>query len=218
MSRALVVIAGLVIGVFLGTALLLFNPIVFAQRPAAGLSGAVRTFSWQSGGGYQGLALTPAGLTTGAGSAPDGAPFTDAGIRYARAEIVALGGEPGAGPALGVKLSALARSNSLLQARLGVVSAWNMHWPQRGSVLLAGSENFWAPVRDGLWSALRGRGFRPGSARYPLAPLSGLGASVLIGGSGEYADARGSYREEFTPVDGSPGDLVGLRQLHLAIE
>lgn len=217
MMKALVIIAGLLIGIFAGATVLLFNPITFMQGAPAGLSGAIRSFEWQSGAGHQGMVLTPAGLL-GFGSDTSGAPFRDPGIRYARAEVVSLDDEGEGTPALAVRLSALARSNSLLQARLGMATTWNVVWPGRGSVLLAGSENLWTPVRDGLWSALRGRGFHPGRARYPLPPVPGFGPSLLIAGSGEFAAASGSFREEFAPVDDAPGDLVGLRRLHLAIE
>lgn len=212
--KALVVIAGLVIGLFAGTTVLLFNPIAFARDGAAGLSGAIRSFSWQGGAGYEGLALTPAGLL---GFGADRT-FDDPGIGDARAEVVALGSDAGNRPALAVRLSALARPNSLLQARLGMVTAWNIVWPGQGSLLLAGSENFWTPVRDGLWSALRGRGFQPGRASYALPPVPGLGANLIVAGSGEFAAVRGGFREEYSPVDDAPGDLVGLRQLDLAIE
>lgn len=218
MMKALIVIAGLVIGVFLGLALLMLNPITLAQGAAPGLSGAIRTVSWQSGGGYQGFALTPGGLVGAGTRGKDGSPFQDPGIRYARAEVVSLTGEAGSQPALAVRLSAIARPNSLLQARLGVTTAWNIVWPGKGSVLLAGSENFWAPVRDGLWSALRGRGFQPGRARYPLPPVPGLAAPAMISGTGEFAGTHVGFREEFSPIAESPGDLVGLRQLQLAIE
>ncbi len=214
--KAVIIIAGLVIGVFLGVAILMLNPITLGSRTPPGLAGAIRTFSWQDGTGYQGFAMTPAGLLGARGAT--GLAFKEAGIRYARAEIVSLTGEAGTAPALAVRLSAIARPNSLLQARLGVVTAWTIIWPGQGSLQLAGSENFWAPIRDGLWSALRGRGFRPGQARYPLPPVPGLGPGAMISGSGEFAAARVAFREEYSPLAGAPGDLVGLRQLHLAIE
>ena len=216
--KALMVIAGLVIGLFLGVAMLMLNPIALTQRTPIGLAGAVRTFSWETGGGYRGFALTPAGLLGAERVASGPLAFTDPGIRFARAEVVNLTGEAGAAPVLAVRLSAVARPNSLLRARLGIVTAWNIVWPGKGSVLLAGSENFWAPLRDGLWSAIRGRGFQPGEGRYSLPPVPALGPPALVGGSGEFAAARGAFREEFSAVADAPGDLVGLRQLHLAIE
>jgi hypothetical protein len=48
--------------------------------------------------------------------------------------------------------------------------------------------------------------------------MPGAGVPALIGGSGEFATARGVFREEFSPPAAAPDDLSGLRQLHLAIE
>jgi hypothetical protein len=208
----------LLIGAFLGAALLMLNPIILTQGKPAGLSGAVRSLEWRSDGAFRGFQLTPSGLL-GVGKDRDPARgFTEPGVHYARMEIVTLSGESGSQPALGVRLSAMARANSLLKARLGVVTAWNIIWPERGTVLLSGSENFWTPLRDGLWSAVRGRGFHPGEVRYPLPPIPGLGPPVLVGGSGQFAGARGAFREEFMPVAERQGDLAGQREIQLAIE
>lgn len=129
-----------------------------------------------------------------------------------------MSGEPGSPSVLGIRLSAIARENSLLQARLGVVTAWNVVWPGQGSILLAGSENFLAPLRDGLWSAVRGRGFQPRQAQYPLPPIYGLGRPSLVGGTGEFSGATGGFREEMEAMRERPGDLTGLRELQIAVE
>jgi hypothetical protein len=147
-----------------------------------------------------------------------GRDFPEPGIRYARAEAVLLPADGDLPPALGVRLSAIAGTNSLLKARLGVVTQWNIIWPGRGTALLAGSENFWRPLRDGLWSAVRGRGFEPGRPAYLLPPAPGLEAPALAAGSGAFAAARGAFREEFSPVADRPGDFTGRRQLQLALE
>jgi hypothetical protein len=217
MTKVLIAFAGLLIGAFLGSAILLLNPIVLMHGGPPGLKGAIQSFGWDASRGFRGLELEPSSLL-GLANDDDEAGFRDAGIRYARAEIVLLTPEGGAPPALGVRLSAVARHNSLLQAELGIVSAWSIAWPGRGSVLLAGSENFWSPLRDGMWSAMRGRGFRPGASRYPLPPMPGLGAPVLVGGTGPYAAVEGSFREDFSPTEDPASGFVGLRQLDIAIE
>jgi hypothetical protein len=195
----------------------MLNPITLTQGTPNGLTGAERSFTWTSGPGYRGFELSPSGLLGSRGDEP-GADFDDAGIRYARAEVVLLAGEPGTPPALGVRLSAVARSNALLKARLGTVTAWNLVWPERGTLLLAGSENYWTPLRDGLWSAVRGRGFEPGAARYPLPPLPGLPPPAIVHGTGAFAASKGGFREVFAPLPDAPASLTGERQLHLALE
>ncbi len=218
MIKAFVAMAGLLIGAFLGGALLMLNPIALIQGAPAGLAGPIRTYDWEAGGEFRGLSLTPLGLLGDRGDKDDAIALHDPGIEYARAEIVMLTGKSGSPPALGVKISATARANSLLQARLGTTTAWNIAWPDRGTLLLAGSENYWEPLRHGLWSAVRGRGFRLQQASYRLPPVAGLGLPVIVGGSGEFVGVSGAFREEFSSADAAPGEFTGRRQLALAIE
>ncbi|MCC7489084.1 MAG: hypothetical protein IT485_05495 [Gammaproteobacteria bacterium] len=216
--RILVATLGLLAGIFLGAVLLMLNPISLVQGTPAALSGAVRVLAWESGGGFRGFELTPGGLLGLRSAAGRAAAFGDPALEHARVEIVALSDDSGGPPVLGVRLSAIGTGNSLLQARLGTVVAWSLAWPGQGSVMLAGSENYWAPFRDGLWSAMRGRGYQPGRAHYLLPPLPRLGAPWLVSGTGAFAGVHGSFREEFTPVAARPGDLTGSRQLSLATE
>lgn len=209
---------GLVIGVLLGTALLMLNPVTLMQPRPVGLAGAVQALGWQDAGGSTGFAMTPAGVLGVAGDREKGAGLALPGIRYARAEVVALAGDSGMPEALGVRLSAIADENSLMKARLGIVTSWNLVWPQRGSVLLAGSENLWTPLRDGLWSAVRGRGWNPGRERYLLAPLPEAGTGLVVKRTGEFSGSGGAFREQFTPLASRPGDLTGQRELQLVLE
>ncbi|MBM4195550.1 MAG: hypothetical protein FJ197_00425 [Gammaproteobacteria bacterium] len=207
--------AGFLIGLLLGSGLLLLNPLSFFDQKPVALSGAVSTLGWESAG-HIGMALRPArllGLT-----ADSSAAFVDPGIRHARAELVVMSGEAGSPSALGVRFSAVAPGNNLLRARLGVTTAWNIVWPGRGSLQLNGSENFWAPLRDGSWSAARGRGFVPGASRYPLPPVPRGREPRLVAGSGEFAGKSGVFREEFSPSPVSADEFSGLRQLHFSIE
>ncbi len=216
--RSVLIVAGLCIGVLLGIALLLMNPITLAQPAPIGLSGAVHTLGWESDDGFRGFELTPLGLIGAGDRHEPPRQFPEPGIRHARAEVVLLPADDELPAALGVRLSAISGNNSLLQARLGIATQWNIVWPERGTALLAGSENFWRPLRDGLWSALRGRGFRPGAVRYVLPPLPAPAGNAFAAGTGEFATARGVFREELSPLDDQPGDLTGRRQLQLVLE
>jgi hypothetical protein len=213
--KRLIGVVGFLAGLLLGGALLLLNPISLLQGQPVALAGAVRTFTWANSD-FTGMPLTPGGLLGLADAGPRG--FGDPGIRHARAEVVVLIEGPGDPPVLGVRFSGLPPQRELIRARLGVATAWNLLWPDRGSLQLAGSENLWGPLRDGAWSAVRGRGFTPGGSRYPLPPLPGAGPPALIAGTGQFATVRGVFREEFSPAPEAPDDFTGLRQLHLAIE
>ena len=103
--RAIVAALGLLIGVLLGVALLLLNPLSFSQGTPAGLSGAVRVLGWESGGGFRGFELTPGGLLGWESAAGRAAAFGDPGLRHARVEIVALTEDAGGAQVLGQSLS-----------------------------------------------------------------------------------------------------------------
>lgn len=216
MTKVLVAGLGLAVGMLIGAVLLLLNPIALLQGRPPALSGPVMTLNWEAGSGYRGMPLTARGLLGGVAPGEGPLRFEEPAIRYARVEVMALTPESGASPALGVRFASVSRLNSLLHARLGVENSVNVIWPARGTLFLAGSENFWPPLRDALWAAVRGRGLRPDEARYPLAPLPGLGVPLVAAGSGEFADVTGSFREEFAPAETDPAEFTGLRQLHLA--
>lgn len=216
--KTLVAMAGLLVGALLGTALLMVNPIALMQPRPVALAGAVHTLGWSGSDGFLGFELTPRGLLGASGGRAPAREFTEPGIRHARVEAVLLPGDGTLPPALGLRLSALSEANSLLKASLGISAHWNIVWPGRGSVLLSGSENYWAPLRDGLWSAVRGRGFQPGAVRYLLPPMPGADAPAVVAGTGAFAASRGAFREELAPVAGNGGDFAGSRQLQLVLE
>jgi hypothetical protein len=215
--RFAVGIIGLLCGVALGAALLLLNPVTLLQPSLPPLAGSVQSLTWENGRAH-GMAMTArAVLGIDMGDAATSA-FADPGIRYARVEVAALSGEVGMGPALAVRFSAIARQNSLLRARFGMTTYTNIIWPGSGSLFLAGSENLWAPVRDRLWLAARGRGLPPG-AQYRLPPVPGATVGQTItGASGRYAGASGEYRESLEPLPERRGDLAGRRHLKISAE
>jgi hypothetical protein len=213
--KKLIGLLGFVVGLCLGVGLLMINPVTFLHPAPVTLAGVVRALDWQGGSGARGYAATPAALL---GFGQSSARFSDAAIRHARIDVMALSDDLGAPVALGVRLSALAAANSLIQARLGTTAHWNVVWPGQGSALLSGSENLWSPVRDGLWSAVRGRGWRPARERYLLAPIAGLGAGAVVAATGAFANTTGTFREQFLPLERAPGDLIGDRQLQLVME
>jgi hypothetical protein len=216
--KTLVAMAGLLVGAPLGVALLMLNPVALMQPRPVALAGAVHTLGWSGGDGFRGFELTPRGLLGASGGRGPAREFAEPGIRHARVEAVLLPGDGSLPPALGLRLSAVAGDNSLLKASLGVAAHWNIVWPGRGSILLAGSENYWAPLRDGLWSAVRGRGFQPAAVRYLLPPMPGAEAPALVAGTGAFAGVRGAFREELAPVAGQGADFAGSRQLQLVLE
>jgi hypothetical protein len=128
---------------------------------------------------------------------------------------VTLTDDSGVPVALGVRLSAISGANSILQARLGTEDHWNIVWPHQGTVFLSGSENFWSLVREALWSAVRGRGFRLSQQAYAISPLPGLGVPVVAGATGELQGVHGRFREEYSAIAAEVPDFAGRRKLEI---
>jgi len=123
-----------------------------------------------------------------------GGGFVDPGLRHVRVDIVRLdSAEPGAS-ALGVKISAPATNNNLLNGQLYMQSVWNLAWPGHGSVFLTGRDNHLPLLANLSWNLLSGDGFKLSERPHPLsenARLHGAGGRLLA--------AEGIYREYLSP-------------------
>jgi hypothetical protein len=213
--RRAVVLIGFLCGVLVALAALMLNPMAWSSSPPASAAKGARTLTYTPAA-FRGFELRPMALLGVAGIDADGAGLADPAIRYARVEVEPLTADSSSAVALAVRLSSLAKQNSLFRARLGVITDWNVVWPDQGSLFLSGSENFWPVVRDCLWSLLRGRGFRPAETRYQLPPVPGGGTGQSVSGvRGSFAGAHGSFSEIFEPLPDSGADLGGRRILHI---
>ena len=213
--RRAVVVAGFLCGMLLGLVVLALNPMGMSSSAPVVAAGA-RTLTFNTGQ-FRGFELTPFALLGVSGIAADGAGLSEPAIRYSRIDVAALSADSSSAVALAVRLSSIARENSLWRGRLGVVTDWNVVWPEQGSLFLSGSENFGPVVADCLWSLLRGHGLRPRAPRYDLSPVPGAGTGQSVNGArGAFDGARGSFVESFEPLPDAGDDLGGRRTLHLS--
>jgi hypothetical protein len=189
--RALVILAGLVIGVALTLFLLIRDPLGLFEaasvEPLKDPTQLVVNTSIQ-----RGIIASPAGLL-GSEEAQI-APFADSALRHARLEVALLDSTDGGARALAVKLSATDGDNSLLQGRLAADSAWNLMWPGHGSLFLIGRDDFRPPLGDYLVSTLAGTEL---ANSQPLQPISI--SPRLLGAGGRLTLAEGTYREYWAP-------------------
>jgi hypothetical protein len=211
MKRALVVV-GLITGAMLGFVLVALNPLsLVSAPPARGTPALGLTYD---PAGFRGFELTPLALVGVAAVGAGGAGFADPAIRYVSVAVAPVTNDANAAVGLAVRMSSLARQNSLAGARLGLMTNMSVAWPDQGSFFLAGSENLWPIVRDCLWSLLRGRGFKPAQGPYALAPVPGGGTGQAVSGArGTMSGARGSYSETFESTADRDGGLAGKRRL-----
>jgi hypothetical protein len=186
MKRGLAAVAGLLLGLVAGFALVLANPLVSVGvlDGVADGAGITRRYTMPDVAGLQ-VGLGPL-LGWGRGNEAGLADPATQGVRIGIAVLPASGTEPAA---LAVKVSVLSPQNSLWRARLGVLDYWSIAWPGEGSIALVSGQG-----RAGL---------APAYAVSALPPVDD--DAGLFGSSGRYAGLRGSIRETLEPrLDGPP--------------
>ena len=89
---------------------------------------------------------------------------------------------------IGVKLSSLSERTRLLQGDALVDSVWYVYLPDRGSLFVQQSENYWTFLRDVAWSAYRsGAKNWKGKWNGDLTAGPGvLGTALVTGGGGSF--------------------------------
>jgi len=202
---------GLVLGAYIGLAIVLFNPVGRFRSPAAPIErpSVAAVFS---GPAYRGMDISLPSLL-GLASAREAGRFNDPALAHARVAVQVLG-DPQSGEAmLAVRLSAVRPDNNFLAGRLGMVSAWNLFKPGRGSVFMTGAEDYWPLFAAASRRALTVRGFAAPAGEFLLnGGASDAGVPRAIGVSGDFAGMTGRYRETVTVAGG------GIDELHRKLE
>jgi len=141
----------------------------------------------------------------------------EAPIRKTRAIATVLTDSRGQAAGIGVKFSSDSESTNILKGQAIVDSVWHIYMPERGSLFVAQSENFWGYLREvvipAYWnSADSWRGIWRGNV---TAGPGALGTASVVGGSGEFAGLKSeavealsakAYSVELGPV-AIDGDL-----------
>jgi len=197
--RALVGVLGLVLGILVGACLVLANPLAWIRGlpPLSAEIAPAKAYRWEE---YRGIEAGAAALL-GVGRQDRELALMDPALRHLGIGIVVLPAGEGAPAALAVKMSATAEENSLWRAQLGRDDYWNIFWPGEGSVFASSYSNYWAVMRDGLFSALRGRDQGSVATAYPVSAPSPVGNTAgVAGASGRYAGFTGEIREVLYPA------------------
>ena len=112
----------------------------------------------------------------------------EAPIRKTQAMATIMRDARGQTAGIGVKLSSLSERTRLLQGDALVDSVWYVYLPNRGSLFVRQSENYWTFLRDVGWPAYRnGANNWKGKWNGDLTAGPGaLGTAMVTGGSGEF--------------------------------
>lgn len=188
---ALIVGMALGVAVFLG--LLYYNPLTTQQR----LSPITVTDNEVVKLGYSVAAKDTLIYTNDGESRVDPHPakvqqLWEAPIRRTRAIATVLTDSRGQAAGIGIKFSSDSESTNILNGQAIVDSVWHIYMPERGSLFVAQSENFWSYLREivipAYWSSADSwRGIWRGNV---TAGPGALGTASVVGGSGEFAGLR----------------------------
>jgi hypothetical protein len=204
--RALVGLAGLILGILLGVGLVLANPLAWFKGlpPLATELAPPKAYRWADS---RGVSLRPADLL-GLGRPRPGVAFVSPALAQVRLGIVVLPAGDGTPAALAVKVSVIAGENSLWRAQLGTHDYWNVFWPGEGSVFAAGYSNYWGAIRDEVFSAVGSPEPNLLADGYPVSAPSPLRNSTgVTGAAGRFAGFTGEIREFLYPSeDGENAD------------
>lgn len=112
----------------------------------------------------------------------------EAPIRKTQAMATVMRDARGQTAGIGVKLSSLSEQTRLLKGDALVDSVWYLYLPDRGSLFLQQSENYWTFLRDVSWPAYRnGANNWKGKWNGNLTAGPGaLGTARVTGGSGSF--------------------------------
>lgn len=197
---------GLIAGMALGFAALLFNPL--EQPPVALTETEVYDLSPLE---FHGAALDDVMLLN-IPLAGSGSPFAAENMTHSNASIVVLRGANGEAVALGTRLVMAGDDSDLLGAKLAVQTYTNIFWPNRGSLMMHGLENRWPVLRSHV---LEGAG---STASWPVSIGPGTVEKIgILGGSGDLESIGGSYSEELRLNPVGDGTFVGRISLEKSI-
>jgi len=209
---AMRIISGLLAGMLAGIAIVLLNPLPSFARLAPLTGGEVHSFSYQAAHtrGIEPQLREFLGLP-GRGSSRRA--LSDPALRHLRASLIVLPDPAGGEPALGVRISVLARDNAVWRGRLGLNDYWLIGLPGQGALFADGHSNYWHYQRDHSWGTVRGGAAERLAERYPLsAQATAAGSLGLTGGNGIWRGQRGELRETLLPqAEGAPGWVIDLR-------
>lgn len=142
-------------------------------------------------------------------------------IRRTSARVTVLDDSRGEPAGFGIKFSSHSEATSLLDGEVLVDSVWHIYLPQRGSLFIAQSENYWEYIHEVVVPAYRSSGdnWRGTWLGNITAGPGALGTAWVTGGSGQFADMSTEAVEAlsakaYSVADG-PVAVTGLLSIEL---
>lgn len=121
-------------------------------------------------------------------------------LRRTTAMVTVLTDSRGQAAGIGIKLSSDSERTNLLRGQALVDSVWHIYLPERGSLFVEQTENYWEYLRNVVVPALRssGRGWRGTWRGNITAGPTALSTALVYGGSGSFAELQSEAVESLT--------------------
>ncbi len=215
-------VLGLIVGVIAVFLLLYYNPLVsgMALSPLAVSDDEMITLT------YPAVAAESIAYTNDGESQVEPHPakvlqLWEAPIRDTTAMVSVLRDSRQQAVGIGVKFSSEAESTNILNAQANVDSVWHIYLPERGSLFVEETENYWNYLRDivipAYWSS--GDNWRGIWHGITTSGPGALGTARVVGGSGEFAgleaDAVESLSARAYSVEHGPVAMKGQLDIEL---
>jgi len=186
-------IVGMAVGVAVFLGLLYYNPLTTQKRLSPitvtdndvvklGYSAALEDMLIYTNEGRKSIGTHPVKVQQ----------LWEAPIRKTRAMATVLTDSRGQAAGIGIKFSSDSESTNILNGQAIVDSVWHIYMPERGSLFVAQSENYWSYLREivipAYWSSADSwRGIWRGNI---TAGPGALETARVVGGSGEFTGLR----------------------------
>lgn len=204
--------AGMFFGLVVVVVVVLYNPFVSTQRlsPLAVTGNEVIHLSY-SVAAQDAIIYTNDGESRVAPNPPRVAQLWEPTVRNTTATLNVLNDSRGRMAGIGVKFSSESELTSIPQGKALVDAVWHIYLPQRGSMFIQQTENYWAYIQDIVIPAYRSSGdnWRGIWLQNITDGPGSLGTALVAGGSGMFAGLDSSavealsakaYRVDLGPV------------------
>jgi hypothetical protein len=192
MTRQILALAvGILCGLVIVAAVFFYNPFIEKQglSPIAVTDKEVVHLSY-SVAATDALVYTNDGESQVSPNPPRVPQLWEPTVRHTTATVNVLNDSRGRPAGIGVKFSSKSEDSSILDGKALVNSVWHIYLPERGSLFMQQTENYWSYIQDIVFPAYRSAGdnWRGNWIGMLTAGPGPLGLAWVAGGSGDFAD------------------------------
>jgi len=187
----LILVAGMFFGMVVIATVVFYNPMVSSNKlsPLSVTDNEVVHLSY-SVAAQDALVYSNDGESQIAPNPPKVLQLWEPTILRTTATVNVLADSRGRPAGIGVKFSSHSKKSSLLNGKVLVNSVWHIYLPERGSVFIQQSENYWNYIREVVVPAYRSSGdnWRGTWLSNMTDGPGALGTALVAGGSGQFAE------------------------------